>query len=654
AAELVAPPLLSAIHASDGGWADLLLPGRASTPEQAYLARWEGLVPRVTFVLLTGALLFGLVWSFRPDRSSSESLSTKAVDPGIGGFALLGAWFGLLCGLGEAWFLGGRVFALGLVAPDFRGVSQDSLWMAPVTDMALFAGLAVTVAIGARALGRRLSLRAAVGLFAGLTLFIWIGQTGRAWTWAAALLAAGVGARFASTFVPSRRILNAACGIGAVGIAFVVVALAFTTRDRRLPDAVRTPAGGSGTTERPSVILIVLDTQRAESTGLYGSPRRTTPNLDRWAAEGIVFERAISPSSWTLPSHATMFTGLPNRELGTGVFTPLSPRYLTIAEFLRGEGYRTGAFVANLGFCSDFYGLDQGFEIYLDQPRSLTMLLTSAWLPRWLAGRLYASRGLPPDQIARKRAPEVSEEFLAWWDRVGGEPYFAFLNYFDAHAPYAPPGSFATAFADELPYQWYGGDPEEGPRTPEEVAALETAYDSGIRYLDHHVGRLLDGLESRSALENTWVIVTSDHGESFGEHGQLGHMKSLYMTEIHVPLVIIPPKPLRGSTPWVETPVGLADLPATIAALVGKSEAFPGTTLLDPRSGRPVRSELQGAGGWRSIVADSLHYLRRPDGSEELYHLDRDPEERHDLAGASGPGGALERLRAAVRAGTRR
>jgi arylsulfatase A-like enzyme len=239
----------------------------------------------------------------------------------------------------------------------------------------------------------------------------------------------------------------------------------------------------------------------------------------------------------------------------------------------------------------------------------------------------------PPEE-----APEVTDEFLAWQKRTSaeGRPFMAFLNYYDAHLPYDPPAPWRTKF---------GADPGE----------LEL-YDGAIAFIDDALGRLFTELAARGVLDSTMVIVTSDHGEGFGEHGLHGHGNSLYLTELHVPLVIRYPARIAGNT-RVAAPVTLRDLAATAldgagVAAEGRATGIAGESWLaqlgaeGSRNGSDVISEVSegintepshpvSRGPMRSLVSDSTHYIRNGDGVEELYHWRQDPVEARDAAPSS-------------------
>jgi arylsulfatase A-like enzyme len=259
------------------------------------------------------------------------------------------------------------------------------------------------------------------------------------------------------------------------------------------------------------------------------------------------------------------------------------------------------------------------------------------------------------DQLGRRSAPSVTDALLDWLDHDRERPFFAFVNYFDAHAPYLPPAPFDAAFGPSVT----GREPivieELNRRTFVEPEILQNeidAYDGGIAYLDDHVGALLDEMDRRGLLGNTVVIISSDHGEELGEHGHFGHASGFFHEAIRVPLLLFGPGIPEGVR--VQTPVSLRNIGATITELAGFEGAnFPGTSLArywrDPNApGDTVLTEHEGL---QSLYTDRYHFLQDPwDDSESLFDIRLDPAEQHDLLGtpeaATVMPGILQTLRA--------
>ena len=355
-----------------------------------------------------------------------------------------------------------------------------------------------------------------------------------------------------------------------------------------------------------NVILIVLDAVAAGHMNLYGYERPSSPSLVEVAERGIRFDAVQSTSSWTLPSHASMFTGRWPHELSASWRTPLDRTYPTLAEFLSSQGYATAGFIANTQYCASDSGLDRGFTEYHDFIfpflagfRMAVLVNRPLQSLRWLDGFLENRLALSTSKLYqkyiswllasdRKEAQTVNDQFLEWLERRAPDrPFFAFLNYFDAHWPYELPPERIHRFGigprnsrqKALIDNWWALD-KRGV-SPQELGFVYDAYDDCIADFDEQLGRLFDELDRRDDLEPTWVIIVSDHGESFGEHpGIYCHGTSLYQTELHVPLVIIPP---AATTPRrnVSETVSLRDLAATIIDLTGLKVRcpFPGDSL---------------------------------------------------------------------------
>jgi arylsulfatase A-like enzyme len=402
----------------------------------------------------------------------------------------------------------------------------------------------------------------------------------------------------------------------------------------------------------PNVLLIVLDTVRASSMSLYGYAGDTTPKIDAFARRGVVFSRALSTSPWTLPSHGSMFTGRYPAELTGDFIEPMDATHPTLAEELAQSGYLTAGFVANTSFGGAEFGLARGFVHYEDHPTSLR----SALLATSVGGELLDALGVPAmfrdEKFSRKSADSINRSFLRWMSsRDAGRPFFVFLNYFDAHDPYLAPEPYMRRFRPERPEgRLWSRSALDWP--VEKVRELNAAYDGTIAYLDDRVGALLDELERRGELSRTIVVVTSDHGEQFGEHGLLEHASSLYMPLLHVPLVVVyPPSVPAGSR--VDAYVTLRDLPATILDLAGLGARLPGRPLAPLWTGdgrahatSPLIAEASQVtarypahyparqGRMQSIVLDRMHYIiNLGTGRQELYDLDSDPDQLNDLSG---------------------
>lgn len=572
--------------------------------------------------------------------------------------AALGAALGLFAGIAEVSGLAAAKFGLGR----FLHVTPQIVWMAPASYAAAFA--TIGAAAGALATRRpQIALRVTLGcaLFLGGLGILFRAQSVHKGAWV--LVAAGIAAQGSRLLAARPRLLTLGVrwGLPAAAVTVAASAIALNLRLAPEPDpAGPAPAGA------PNVLLIVWDTVRARNLSAYGATRRTTPVLERLAAEGALFENAMAPAPWTLPSHASMFTGLRAHELRAGWERPLEEGPPTLAESLRSRGWRTGAFVANTYYAGREAGLARGFGTYRDHPLvspgdlvvGTSLVRSLVLLPPW-----RRALGMPSDP-GRRWAPEVEDEFLTWLDDSPRRPFFAFLNFYDAHDPYLPPPPFDTAFGPLLE----GRDPvmEEGRTFSErDLAAEIDAYDGSIAWLDHRLGLLVDALASRGVLDDTMLIVTSDHGEEFGEHGVFTHGNSLYHDALHVPLVVR----LPGRVPagvrvrsWVTT----ADVAATVQDVCGLGGAADGVR------GAPLTRHWREANGAPDAVVASVRHARghlprypvakgdmgasmsapwklilNGDGTEEIYDLVSDPQERHPLP-AERVGDRIDVLRGAA------
>lgn len=376
--------------------------------------------------------------------------------------------------------------------------------------------------------------------------------------------------------------------------------------------------------ERPPVVLISLDTTRADRLGCYGASRKTSPNLDRLASEAIVYTRGVSTSSWTLPAHASLFTGKLTTSHGAhydpagpldlaGVIEapaewrayrarPLPESERTLAEILRDAGYATAGFVAGPWLKRPF-GLAQGFETWDDSGIETAN------------GRLAAS---------------VTDAALAWVDAAGGRPRFLFVNYFDPHGPYLAPEPFGHAF---LPA---GAPLAEGVPEGEELRAR---YDAEILFMDHHLGRLLDDLRRRGLYDPALIVVTADHGELLGEHGRIGHGQSLTEPELRIPLLVKRPRG-EAAPGRSDVPIQLIDVLPLILDRLGL-ETPPGVQGgVPPSVGHPIVAEvyplpeLSPDGHWRAVYEGPRKLLWNSLGRHAVFDLARDPAESHNLVEA--------------------
>jgi len=605
----------------------------------------------------------------RPIPAPSKVRAPSGVDEQPFRYLLLAVWFGLLAGLAEASLLAVKKFILHRVVHHGPGI----VWMAPLADVVLFGIPGLVLFLLARRWPRIFTLRSAAFLFALLGVlsllfrFTWLHK------YAALLLAAGLAMQTARLVAARGDGFSSVARRTTPWLVALVLALALgvygwqaLAERRALAQLPPAPP------DAPNVLLIVLDTVRAKSLSLYGYPRSTTPQLQRLAKTGVRFDRAVAPAPWTIPSHASMFTGRFPHELSAYGRKPLDATYPTLAETLRAHGYVTAGFVANLFNCGREWGFSRGFTHYEDYVASPWQILESSSVVRTITGSYRLRRAIGYHQLlGRKTASELNTSLLRWLSRLERRPFFAFLNYFEAHDPYLPPSPYDELFGAKKPWRKpFHIALASRKWSPSQIQAELDAYEGALAYLDHHLGLLFDELEKRGVLKNTLVILTSDHGEQFGEHGIMGHGNSLYWPLLHVPLLIsFPARVPAGRS--VREPVALRDLPATVVDLLKlEGEAlFPGRSLArywdrarDP--GNPATdallSEISGPPHWaksgfpvskgamKSLVIDRYHYIVNGDGREELYDVENDPLEDKDLTRSQVGRRALARFRASL------
>lgn len=432
--------------------------------------------------------------------------------------------------------------------------------------------------------------------------------------------AGGTKARFAWGLWRAPRVLGQA-GTGDAGGA----PPSPSEDERRRADALRAGLGG------PNVLLVVLDAGRADHFGAYGYGRPTTPNIDRLAREGVVFERVFTPAAYTLGAMASVWTSqYPDRHHAEVSFSARLPaNRLTLAELLSAQGIHTAGFVSNT-IAGGFNGFDRGFsefhEVWRDQATSTA------------------------DGIART--------VPAWLAHPPAGRFFAYVHFREPHCPYDPPPPFDTRFGPDgpIPHDRRGAcgpgtwviDVNQGrrPLSGAERDHLVRLYDGNLAFADDVLGGVRAALEKSGLLERTVVIVTADHGEALFEHGWIGHNVQLYDESVHVPLIVRFP---AGKGPPAGTRVkGLADLldlAPTIADLFGvlgrggSDRQFQGRSLLLALGGGAGETAILSRTVW-----DRPRYARRDEsykfiydtrtGDEELYDVGQDPAETKNLVAA--------------------
>ena len=558
---------------------------------------------------------------------------------------LFAATLGLLTGFGEAaglYLLQKRQWAGEAV--DTLLVSRAIFYLSPLYDAALFVVLALLLA-AVRRVTRVRALPNAIFFLLFLTaIFDWLcllldRVMEPQYT---AILSAGIATQLTRWAWPRREAVLGASRRALPALAAVVALLMILIPLRDLYAAPAPGAAANAPAGAANVLIVVMDTVRADHLSIQGYARQTSPNLARLASEGSVFENAFSTSSWTLPGHVSLLTGKFPFEHGAEV-KAYDGRYPLLSEAFEARGYRTGAFSGNPYYFARENGLGRGF-LYFDgaftRPGDVLM--------RTLFGRFFMivyEQLTAADTPGRKRAAEMSASFLRWLDAGQGRPFFAVINYYDAHDPYLPPQPFRNRFSEKPNPggELNGWGSRLTLQRPADVEGEKAAYDGAIAYEDDQLGVVLDALRERKLIGNTLIIVVGDHGEFFGEHGLYLHKNALYLEGIHVPLVMAWPGrvPSGGRLP---APESIAAIPASVMALMpGKgTEEFRGRPLgwnaappedqtlvlseivtYGPR-GRPVRNE--------SLLDSRWHFILTEGQPPQLFEWQKDRAEAHNVA----------------------
>lgn len=535
-----------------------------------------------------------------------------------------------------------------------RAIWYETLWIAPLVDVVLFVLAGGFFALTGWIFPRTLVRKAAWFTFILLAVFDWlfILLFGKISFIAIIILAVGISIQAFISITKREGSTSAKLQKAVPWLAGLTILLFVSIQGGGwLNEKIQTSRLPRPQSETPNVIVIIVDTLRADHLSSYGYERDTSPFIDDLAAESVRFENAFSPSSWTQPSHASMLTGRYTYEHQAET-THLDDTYPTIGEVMQANGYRTGAFSANTLFFTRRQGHGRGFLHFEDNYQSVS----DAFLNSSLYGFIFDFYGLRKalnyeGVPTRVLAPEINNATLDWIDK-DDKPFFVFMNYFDVHDPYTPPEPYRSKYASASnPGGLINGFVERySPSlTPEQIQTEIDAYDGSIAYVDDQIKELFNQLEQRGLLENTVVIITSDHGELFGEHGLLQHSASLYLQEIHVPLIVWGPEYVPIGKP-IDTPVTIAALPSTILSLIGSSnDPFPGPSLAvlmtsdeapadwpDPIS---ELAQMNGAaeinpsthGAMKSVVGTEMQYIIHEQFGEELYNWREDPQETDNL-----------------------
>jgi arylsulfatase A-like enzyme len=602
-------------------------------------------------------------------RSQFHSGSSVSIET----LVLVATWFGIFAGLTE----GGGLLLFQRINWTQWGrlvhVSKEVLWISPLVDLSFFLIVSLSVWLISRLSQRIPSIQVLVFLLTFLTIYDWLALTNRLYHRACLIMALGVAVAFTRWIAKREASSVTFWKKSTPWLAAVFLLTLWAIQGGKWAHekiaVARLPAAPQSA---PNVLVIVLDTLRADHLSSYGYSRPTSPEIDRIASQGVLFENAIAPCSWSLPSHASLLTGRAPSEHGMqnvqampwpGWGEKSLSGYPALGEVLRHRGYRTGAFSANRIYFTRNVGLGRGFihfedyfdsvgdsfvrtlygrefaRLYLNRSENskVTRALRYLGLESWLDKDSEGSGDFGGAYGVRKRASAVNQELMQWIDRDRQHPFFAFLNYLDVHYSYGGPPGY--------------------PKPDWDRGTTVDEYDAGLKYVDDYIGRLLRELERREA-RNTIVVITSDHGESLGAHGLSYHGAALYRELIQVPLIISYPQQIPKGL-RVAVPVSITGIPGTVMDLLADREpgVFPGpslsalwksqnqqtnwpypiselaqTDIIVPAD-RVVEGKIPIAtNGWmKSLVAPRWHLITHEKFGHQLYDWTNDPKESNNL-----------------------
>ncbi len=365
-----------------------------------------------------------------------------------------------------------------------------------------------------------------------------------------------------------------------------------------IPNVAATKSVPAKPALHPNVILITIDTLRADHISCYGAQSVKTPTLDGLAADGVLFDRAISQVPLTWPSHAAILTGTYPFQNGVQDFTgqPLSPKFRSVAQAFKSAGYRTGAVVS--AFVLDrSWGLDRGFDFYDDA----------------FSAETFQKKEIG---LVDRRAEESVAQALAWLKKSPQRPFFLWLHLYDPHSPYDPPEPYRTEYRDRL-------------------------YDGEIAYADHELGKLIAWLKQNKLYDSALIAMLSDHGESLGEHGEDEHGFFVYNATVHIPLIVKPPAGSGIRAGRRREPVETTGVAPTLLEVARVKDSiqnqFQSTSLFQTNVRKQDHAYSEtfypfSSFGWNplhAIETDRFHYIDAP--KPELYDVDADPGETRNI-----------------------
>jgi arylsulfatase A-like enzyme len=581
----------------------------------------------------------------------------------IGTLGLLGAILGIVLGLVEAGCLRLTSFALTFPRPHV----PFSFWfLAPLLASVAFGLLGLLAGVVAVLVRRRFPGMAAVAALVGFAgvyfaLILRALPSGRAWfvflreVMSTSLLAALVfGLALAALWVTRTpgsplgamdRIPRRGWSV-TVLVSMAVLAVSFGL-SQLSPSSIDSKVHATARSKSPNIVLIISDATRADHLSSYGYYRNTTPNIDGLAKRGVLFENAISSSSWTLPAISSIFTSLLPHQHGAGADFPLGKGPRTMAEILSVIGYETAGFSANPHFGISPWGLGRGFETYTDTTEALGYSFDASRLGHDIIEPL-SEEWFHHSRFNEFNAHQLNEQVYHWFAHRSDRPFFLLVHYDDAHDSYEVPSPY-----DHI----YGPVSEDAKRllpeakysrvrlTAGQRESVIAAYDGSLRFIDSQVGELLRFLQQSPEWSNTYIIMTSDHGEAFGEHNAYTHGWDLYREVLHVPLVVVGPgvpagvriKDTASTRKIFPTVLQWSGMKQPVLLQRSLSRMW-GSHYVPVLPEEPTVSEFLDPGpptvarGLISVTTREWHFIYYADHQSRLFHWPSDPLEQHDVA----------------------
>jgi arylsulfatase A-like enzyme len=410
------------------------------------------------------------------------------------------------------------------------------------------------------------------------------------------------------------------------------------------------------TPDKPNILLITIDTLRADHLGCYGGSDDGTPMIDALSSGGATFLRATSQVPLTLPSHTSILTSTypPIHGVRDNAKYRFGGSLPTLAGILKETGYQTAAFVSAFVLDSRF-GLDRGFQTYNDKIQNQAYFYFSTASPPFALAALFKLVGFAPPYKPERKADKTTEAVIEWMEENSGNRFFLWIHFFDPHGPLNPPPPYDTLYispdTDPLEfrkkmatYSSLLGKADANALTEEEIEGIRALYMGEVTYTDHYIGQLTEKLKELGIADRTLTILTADHGQSISEHGYIGHDRELYRDIMQIPLIFHFPGRIPGGMKIDNQVQSIDIMPTTLDLLgIGTHEVCSGRSLMPLILSRSRVSEDP------DVYLETLHprlnkmklvglssgnykYFRGIEGErEELYRIDTDPQEKENL-----------------------